>query len=247
MQTTQVTTTATTKPRARRVTVMAGLIGAELVIVVMFIVARLTVDIPHLRAGAVPDEPFSRNYVAHPWPAYLHIVPGLVYLLGAPFQLSARFRRGHLTLHRRMGRVLIAVGAFSVVLALFIGISHPFGGWVEGTATVVFGLWFLTCLGLALAAVRRRNIANHRRWMIRAFAVGIGIATIRVWVGIFLALHHALTSAPPNGPQASTFGLAFWLGFAVNVAVGEWWLRRGSPRPGSRPSGSATPGSSAPR
>lgn len=219
-------TTTSATPRPRRVTVVAGLIGVALAIVVTFIVARLIQDIPNLRAGTTPEMPFSRNYVAHPWPAYLHIAPGLVYLLGAPFQLSARFRRRHLTLHRRMGRMLIACAAFSAVMALYIGISHPFGGWSEGAATVAFGAWLLVCLALAFAAVRRRDIVTHRRWMIRAFAVGIGIATIRVWVGLFIAVHRVMTSDPPNGPVASTFGLAFWLGLSVNVAVGEWWLRR---------------------
>jgi uncharacterized membrane protein len=217
---------------------MAGLIAVALAIVVLFIVGRLTTDIPNLRAGTMPDEPFARNYFLHPWPAYLHIAPGLVYLLGAPFQLSARFRRRHLALHRRMGRVLIACGAASVGMALFIGISHPFGGWSEGAATVVFGLWFLTCLAVAFAAVRRRDIAEHRRWMIRAFAVATGIATIRLWTGAFIGLHHAMTGAEPNGPVADTFGLAFWLGLSTNVAVGEWWLRRTSVRRAPVTSGS---------
>lgn len=218
---------------------MAGLIAVALAIVVLFIVGRLTTDIPNLRAGTMPDEPFARNYVMHPWPAYLHIAPGLVYLLGAPFQLSARFRRRHLTLHRRMGRVLLACGAASVGMSLFIGISHPFGGWSERAATVVFGLWFLICLAVAFAAVRRRDIAAHRRWMIRAFAVATGIATIRLWTGAFIALHHAMTGAEPNGPVADTFGLAFWLGLSTNVAVGEWWLRRTSVRRAPVTSGSA--------
>jgi uncharacterized membrane protein len=220
------------------VTVVASLIGVALTIVVAFVAARLMVDIPNVRAGTVPDQPFARNYVAHPWPAYLHIAPGLVYLLGAPLQLSARFRRRHLALHRRLGRVLIGCAAFSVGMALFIGISHPFGGWAEGAATVVFGLWLLACLAVAFAAVRRRDIAEHRRWMIRAFAVGIGIATIRLWAGVFIALQHVMTSEPPNGPVASTFGLAFWLGLSVNVAVGEWWLRRPPPRRAPVTSGS---------
>jgi len=218
---------------------MAGLIGAALTIVVVFIAARLAMDIPNLRAGTTPDQPFGRNYVAHPWPAYLHIVPGLAYLVGATFQLSAKFRRRHLKLHRRLGRVLIGCGAFSVGMAVFIGISHPFGGLSETSATVVFGLWFLSCLAVAFAAVRRRDIAEHRRWMIRAFAVGTGIATIRLWTGAFIALHHATTSEPPNGPVAETFGLAFWLGLGMNVAIGEWWLRRAGAKRAPVTAGSA--------
>ena len=89
----------------------------------------------------------------------------------------------------------------------------------------------MTCLGVAFAAVRRRDIAEHRRWMIRAFAVATGIATIRLWTGAFIAVHHAMTGTEPNGPVAETFGLAFWLGLTTNVLVGEWWLRRGAKRP----------------
>ena len=162
----------------------------------------------------------------HPWPAALHIVPGLIFLLGAPLQLSARFRRKHLTFHRRLGRVLIPAGMVAAVFALVIGISHPFDGVVEGSATVVFGLWFLSCLIVAFVAVRRRDIARHRRWMIRAFAAAIGIAGIRVWVSILGAIQSAVTGVTVMSPQQGTYGLAFWLGFSSTVLAGEWWLRR---------------------
>jgi uncharacterized membrane protein len=49
----------------------------------------------------------------------------------------------------------------------------------------VFGLWFLTCLMLAVRAIRRGDIVHHRRWMIRAFAIAIGIATTRIWLARF--------------------------------------------------------------
>ena len=153
--------------------------------------------------------------------------------------MSTRFRRKHLALHRRLGRVLLASGLVSAVVAITFGVLHPYGGPVEAAASVAFGCWFLACLTLAFAAVRRRDIAQHRRWMIRAFAVGIGIATIRLWVGLFIAVHAAITQTRPDGPVASTFGLAFWLGFATTALVGEWWLRQPgrtkSPQPAIRP------------
>jgi uncharacterized membrane protein YozB (DUF420 family) len=95
----------------------------------------------------------------------------------------------------------------------------------EGSATVVFATWFLTCLALAFAAARRREIARHRRWMIRAFAAGIGIGSIRLWVGILGAIQSTMTGTMALSPQQSTYGIAFWLGFSSTVLVGEWWLR----------------------
>jgi len=218
-------TIAVQSGRPLRVTVVAVLIGVGILAVLGSLSGVLSWSVPHLRDGTVPDDPYARNYVLHPWPAALHIVPGLIYLLGAPLQLSARFRRKHLTLHRRMGRIIVPSGIVAGTFALVIGISHPFDGLAEGSAAAVFATWFLACLVLAFVAVRRRDIARHRRWMIRAFAAGIGIGAIRLWVGILGAIQSAMTGTMAMSPQQGTYGIAFWLGFSSTVLVGEWWLR----------------------
>lgn len=221
-------TPPTVRRRPRRVTVVTVLVGLGILTVFGSLGSVLAESIPHLKAGTVPDvdDPYTRNYVLHPWPAALHIVPGVIFLLGAPLQLSARFRRKHLTFHRRLGRVLIPAGMVAAIFALAVGLTHPFDGLVEALATVVFGLWFLACLSVAFVAIRRRDIARHRRWMIRAFAVAIGIAGIRVWVIIFGAIQSAVTETIAMSPQLGTYGIAFWLGFSSTVIAGEWWLRR---------------------
>jgi hypothetical protein len=62
--------------------------------------------------------------------------------------------------------------------------------------------------------------------MIRAFAVGVGIGTIRIWIGIFTAVVLSTSdAADPLLPDPFTFGVSFWLAFAMHVAIGEWWLR----------------------
>jgi uncharacterized membrane protein len=203
--------------------------GAALVAIVLaFALTRVATDWPHILAGTVPDDDFARRYVAHPWLAYLHIAPGVVYLLGAPLQLSRRFRTKHYTVHRRLGRVLLSCALLSGVLALIFGLFYPWGGALEASAALVFGAWFVACLVLAFRAIRRDNVAQHRRWMIRAFAVGVGIGTIRIWIGLFTPIV-IIRNGGPEGlsmPDAATFGLAFWLAFAMHVALGEWWLRR---------------------
>ena len=104
----------------------------------------------------------------------------------------------------------------SGVFALIFGGGFSYGGWAEASAAVVFGLWFLTCLVLAVRAIRRDDIVHHRRWMIRAFAIGIGIGTTRIWLQIF----------PLAGLNfASSFGPAFWISFSLHALVAELWLR----------------------
>jgi uncharacterized membrane protein len=195
-------------------TVLALLIA----IVLVFFAIRLSVDVPNLAAGTVPEDAYDRRFVEHPWLAYLHIVPGILYLVGAPLQLSRRFRTRHYTVHRRLGRVLLSLALLSGVFAIAFGVPFAFGGPWEAAATFVFGVWFLACLVLAFRAIRRDEVARHRRWMIRAFAIGVGVGTIRIWIGLFQAT--GLLSFQDSFP------VAFWISFALHVAAGEWWLRR---------------------
>lgn len=194
--------------------------------VLVFAGIRLVHDLPHLLGGTAPDEQsFGAAYVSYPVLAYLHIVPGVLFLLGAVFQLSSRFRDRHWAVHRRLGRVLVALGTLSGAFALLFGIPFGFGGPSESLATAVFGSWFLFSIVSGFFAIRRRDVVAHRRWMIRAFAIGLGVGTIRAWVGVLSGL----------GPLSLAEGLAwgFWLGLSLHALAAEMWLRA-RPRPSGR-------------
>jgi uncharacterized membrane protein len=202
--------------RTKRLRAVAITAGVLIAIVMSFFVRRLFTDIPHITAGTLPADVYDGRFVAHHWLAYLHIGPGVLYLLLAPVQLAYRIRSRHYTFHRRLGRVLAGSAMIMGVFALIFGGLFPFGGWLESSATIVFGLWFLTCLVLAVRAIRRDDIVHHRRWMIRAFAIGIAVGTIRIWIALF---QFAGLDFP------SSFGPAFWLSFSVHLLVAELWLR----------------------
>jgi uncharacterized membrane protein YozB (DUF420 family) len=221
-----VTRTASTTPAAPARPGLRALQGAIVVLIAIVVasaVTRLLVDVPHLLDNTLPEEAYDRRYVQHPWLAYVHITPGVVYLLGAPVQLAYRIRRRHYTFHRRLGRVLLTAGLLSGVFALALGYVMPFAGTSEAIATYVFGSWFLACLLLAFRAIRRDDVVNHRRWMIRAFAMGVGVGTIRIWIGLFAA-------TGLFGFQES-FDVAFWLAFSIHAVVAEVWVRS-TPHPG---------------
>lgn len=198
----------------------AGLVA----FVLLYAGMRVWKDVPHLVEGTQPADDIDRAYVEHPWLAYLHIAPGVVYLLGAPLQLAYRVRSRHYTLHRRLGRVLVAAAMLSGVFAIVFGLLFSFGGAGEAAAAVVFGCWFLACLVAAFRAVRRGDIVHHRRWMIRAFTVAIGVGTIRIWTIV-------LSELGLVGLKES-FAPAFWISFAAHVLVAEWWVRTTPHPPG---------------
>jgi uncharacterized membrane protein len=209
--------------RARRPVLV--FIGVLIAIVVTSYALRIATDAPFLAAGTVPEpEDFESRYVAHPWLAYLHMTPGVIYLLGAPLQLSERFRTKHYTLHRRLGRTLVSAALLSGALALVFGLRFAWGGVAEAMATAVFGCWFLVCLLLAFRAIRRDDVINHRRWMIRAFATGVAVGTIRIWIGIFMATGLL--------DFTDSFAAAFWIAFILHALAGEWWIRTTPPKTG---------------
>src|ERR671917_834228 len=125
-------------------------------------------------------EPANLGFLDFPTIVALHVVLGAVYLALAPFQFVKRIRSRHLVYHRRMGRVLVAVGAVVGVTALFMGLVIPFSGWAEGVIIGLFGGLFLLALGKGFVHVRAGRVALHREWMIRAFTVGLSIATMRL-------------------------------------------------------------------
>jgi uncharacterized membrane protein len=212
--------TASTTPTAPARPGLRALQGAIVVLIAIVFasaVMRLLVDVPHLLDGTFPEEDYDRRYVQHPWLAYVHIAPGIVYLLGAPVQLAYRIRSRHYPFHRRLGRVLLTAGLISGAFAIALGYVMPFAGTSEAIASYVFGSWFLACLLLAFRAIRRDDVVNHRRWMIRAFAMGVGVGTIRIWLALF--------AATGLFEFQDGFDVAFWLAFPIHAVVAELWIR----------------------
>ena len=159
------------------------------------------------------------EFVAKRTLTFLHIIPGLLLVALVPFQFSRKFRSRHLRVHRWIGRTV-------VILGLVIGISaipmvrHPVGGAIEVSCILFFDAVFLFSLSKAYLHIRRREIAQHREWMIRAMSVALGVATVRPVMGMFFATSR-LTGMTPH----DFFGIAFWIGFTWTWIVGEMWIR----------------------
>lgn len=190
-----------------------------ILVVLAFAAIRVTTDWPNVASGTVPPEDsYDYRYAVHPFVAYAHILPGVVYLTLAPLQLWRRFRDRHLAVHRRTGRVLVSVGIVAGGFAVVVGVAFPFDGLLETSASVVFGAYFVAALVTAYRAIKAGDVALHRRWMIRAFAIGLAVGTIRLWIGLFQAF--GLLSFPDS------FGVAFWLSFVLHALAVERYLSR---------------------
>ena len=162
--------------------------------------------------AAVLDAGFAKHLAL----TLFHILPGGLFLLLTPLQFMRSIREKHWMIHRWMGRVLVAGGLIIGGTALVMSYRMNIGGPNETAATTLFAIVFLICLIKAYVHIRRKEVVRHREWMIRAYGVGLGVATTRPIVGAFFAFRR-LT---PH----EFFGIAFWLGFTITFLIAEAWV-----------------------
>lgn len=168
------------------------------------------------------QEPYNPGFLDFPTVVALHVVLGGAYLTLAPFQFVRRIRSRHLGYHRRVGRLLVAIGLVVGATALFVGLVIPFFGWGERVIISLFGTAFLVALTKGFLYVRAGRVSLHREWMIRAFAVGLSIATQRLI--FFPAL--LIVEADPSDVQFSVLWVAaFVAAFVLNLLVAEARIR----------------------
>lgn len=168
------------------------------------------------RAGQYGD--LDAGFAARKALTLAHVIPALIFVLLLPFWFSVRLRVKE-ALHRRISWALFLFG-FIVGLTAIPMVASPVGGVTELSAIIVFDGIFLFSFLRALTLFLRHN-PYYREWMMRGIAVLLGIATTRPVMGVFFATAR-LTHLEPR----QFFGIAFWIGFGVTYAAGEWYLHR---------------------
>lgn len=178
-------------------------------------------------------EPYNPGFRHYATITALHVILGAVYLALAPLQFVQQIRRRWQGYHRWAGRLLISIGLVIGITALFMGIVFPTAGWPQSIVNSFFGILFLVALVLGFVHVRAGRIALHREWMIRAFAIGLAIATTRL-----ISVPAIIWLDEPTERQAELIVLgSFTVSFILHASFAEWWIRhtrnRGNPATGA--------------
>jgi len=166
----------------------------------------------------------AANLFRKPW-LLIHASLAATALLVGPFQFLKGLRARWPKAHRITGRVYViaCLAAAPAGLVLAFGTdAGPIAQWGFGTLSV---LWFcITANALRLAMAGR--IAEHRRWMIRSFALTFAAVTLRLYLPIPpMFLHMSFIEG---------YRLISWFSWTSNLAVAEiflaWPLLRGASR-----------------
>jgi uncharacterized membrane protein len=168
---------------------------------------------------------FEARYYAHPYLTLVHVATGFLFMTLGPLQFLASIRNRFLAFHRWSGRVFLAASLAGAISALaFVWTLPVFGSFSTQVGVVCAATYFLVALVQGYRRIRRREIAQHREWMIRLFAVGLGISTFRVLIPVLMM--------PPFGATfPDAWDTVVWLGFLINAAVAEVWINVTRKRP----------------
>jgi uncharacterized membrane protein len=196
------------------------LVPAALLALAFVPVAAGAFRVTQLSTGAEVT-PENARFFADPVPVVTHIVAVTLYAILGAFQFVPGIRRRWIGWHRAAGRLLVLCGLATALTGLWMALFYPrpddVGAAVTGVRLVV-GSAMTLCIVLAVAAVRRRDIARHRAWMIRGYALGMGAGT-----QAFTQLPWILAVGPLDKSSKAVLMTAAWV---INLAVAEWCVRR---------------------
>ncbi|MGP3917251.1 DUF2306 domain-containing protein [Nonomuraea sp. 10N515B] len=166
---------------------------------------------PHLLPSRVNDP--------SPVPLVAHIVSVIVYAVLGAFQFAAGLRRRRVGWHRASGRLLVLAGMVVALSALWLTLFYPRaeGGDLLFAFRLLAGSGMATSLVLGVLAIKRRDVARHRAWTTRAYALALGAGTQVFTLGIGEAI---------LGASDLSEALLQGAGWTINLAVAEWFIRR---------------------
>ncbi|MEX1056290.1 MAG: DUF2306 domain-containing protein [Natronospirillum sp.] len=161
------------------------------------------------------------RFFNQPFPFVVHIVAATLYAFLGAFQFSALIRRRFINWHRRAGRMLAVCGLLLASTGLWMSLFYDLpasDGILLLVFRLVFGIAMIVALVLGIVAVLRRNLQQHRAWMIRAYAIAMAAGT-----QVFAQLPWIMLFGMPG---EWTRGWLMAAGWIINVAVAEIIIRR---------------------
>jgi hypothetical protein len=144
------------------------------VVIAIAVVVRRIFALASSSQGSPPQmAALDETFAAHSVLTLAHIIPAVVFVLLTPFAVFRRFAH-----FPSVDRVLFPLGMV-VGLTAYAMSAYSIGGWTERTAVLLFNSLFLYSLARAWWHRQHGESALKRRWLLRAIAILLGIATTR--------------------------------------------------------------------
>jgi len=145
-----------------------------------------------------------------------HMAIATPLLVIAPLQFLAGIRRSRPEIHRWLGRLFLGSSLVAGMLAIWLGATIQYQG--SRIPLALFGALWMGFSGAAWLCARKRDYVNHRKFVIRSFAIGLAF----IWVRVLGALEDQLFPFIDNREARET--TQEYLSFVLPLLVVEAWL-----------------------
>jgi hypothetical protein len=134
----------------------------------------------------------------------------------APIQFVAGIRHARPQVHRWLGRVFLLSSIIAGLLAIWLGATIQYQG--SRIPLALFGALWIAFSAAAWICASKRDFANHRKFAIRSFTIGLAF----IWVRILGALDEQLFFFIDSQEARDTS--QEFLSFVIPLLVVEAWL-----------------------
>ncbi|MBO0992669.1 DUF2306 domain-containing protein [Bacillus sp. SD088] len=153
-----------------------------------------------------------------------HIALAFIALVAGFLQFVDRIRLKNPRLHRNIGRTYVVSVFISGLLAFVLYFYDE--NFTKALAFLVLAIaWLFTTLKAYRKAIQR-HYDEHRKWMIRSFAITLVAVSARILVPVILfsyVIFHGFTL--PGGRMQMTeeaLKVNIWVGLILNITIVEW-------------------------
>lgn len=169
-------------------------------------------------AAITPD---NARFFAAPAPVVFHIVSAVLFAVLGAFQFFPGLCRSRPQWHRYTGHLAAPLGLAAALSGLWMTLFYPnadtnFDGPAVYAMRLAAGAGMVAAMVLALAAIARRDVPAHQRWMTRAYALGMGAGT-----QVFTHIPWFLW---PELQGELLREVCMGAGWMINIVVAEWSL-----------------------
>ncbi len=151
-----------------------------------------------------------------PWLDETHFIAGGIALAVGVFGFRRDLLARRTALHHRLGMLYMAAvfasGGAGLAMAVFSA-----GGIAAHCGFGALAVLWLSSTYLGWMHIHVYDVARHRAWMVRSYALCYAAVMLRIELPILIAITHSFTIAYP---------IVSWSCWVPNLVFAQWWLAR---------------------
>lgn len=159
--------------------------------------------------------PFVQNlFATTPIAIIAHLGGGVIAIVLGAFQINSKLRARYLSTHRWLGRVYVIAVMIGGIAGLALAVKST-GGLVTHFGFGMMAVLWLGTTTTAYVQIRSGNVAAHRAWMLRSYALTLAAVTLRIYLTLSQVAGIEFSAAYPA---------ISWLCWVPNLLFVEWFL-----------------------